>query len=68
MSAPRLAPGEHHVCIHFDADGRIGFTPRTDNPEELAVRFRRMLFRLIEHPGFVDCAVGHHRAEDIRRG
>lgn len=61
MSADRLLPDQHFLCIEFSPNGHAQFFPCTNDPQALAERFAQLLRILVEHPSAVRCAAGYHR-------
>jgi hypothetical protein len=51
---------EHGIVIHFRPDGSAGLSSWTEEPEELAWRFAKLVRSLVENPSGIRCAAGLH--------
>jgi hypothetical protein len=56
--------GAHRLVLEFTADGGVDFHATTDDPEELARRFARVVRTLVEYPTTVAVAAGLHRGPE----
>jgi hypothetical protein len=54
----------HRLVLEFTADGGVDFHTTTDDPEELARRFARVVRTLVEYPTTVAVAAGLHRGPE----
>lgn len=50
--------GTHRLVLEFTGDGGVDFVATTDDPEELARRFARVVRTLVEHPTAIATAAG----------